>query len=393
MKVVQINAYCAVGSTGKICQSISDILTSKGIENYILYTQYKTDYLTGVKYGGNKIYTKVQSLKSRLLGNNGFNSFRDTKKLIQILEQISPDVIHLHNLHAQNCNLEILFNYLKSKNIKVFWTFHDCWAFTAYCYYFDMISCTKWKTGCQNCPQSKKYSWFIDRANMVWNKKSQLTDSLDFTIVTPSKWLSKMVEQSIFSNQKTIVINNGINLSIFMPKDNCVKKNLGIQDKYMLLGVADLWDERKGIDIFVKLSECLSDKYALVLVGTNTKVDRMLPSKIISIHHTKNQCELADYYSAADVFVNPTREEVFGMVNIEALACGTPVVTFDSGGSPECIDSSCGIVVEKNDVKGLVSAIETIICDEKFTKENCIERASLFDQTLKFKEYIELYLQ
>lgn len=393
MVVVQINAYCGRGSTGKICQSISDILSEKGIENYILYTQYKTDNENAIKYGGDLIYTKCQSLKSRVFGNNGFNSKMDTKKLINTLERLKPSVVHLHNLHAQNCNLEMLFSYLKKQKIKVLWTFHDCWSFTAYCYYFDMIACEKWKSGCDKCPQIKKYSWFIDRSSEIWNRKRKLSDLSELTIITPSKWLSQKVQQSFWSEHNIITIYNGIDLSVFKPVNSCIKKKLNIMSKYMLLGVADLWDKRKGIDVFIELAERLSDKYAIVLVGTNAEIDKILPSNIISVHHTQDVNELVQYYSASDVFVNPTREEVFGMVNIEALACGTPVVTFDSGGSPECIDESCGLSVEKDNINKLILAIEKTAQKSRFLKENCVKRAMLFNQNITFREYIKLYFQ
>lgn len=391
MKIVQINAYCGVGSTGKICKSISEMLTDNGIENYILYTQRKNEYPLGIKYGGNAFYTRIQSLKSRLLGNNGFNSVADTRRLIKILDEVQPNIVHLHNLHAQNCNLKILFGYLKRNKIKIIWTFHDCWAFTAYCYYFDMIACEQWKNGCHSCKLGRKHSWFMNKSTKTWNEKKKMIEGLDITVVTPSKWLAEKVSHSFFGRQKILVINNGIDLSLFKPKENDVREKYRIENKYMLLGVADLWDKRKGIDIFIQLSELLNEKFVIVLIGTNEKIDKVLPNNIISIHHTYNQDELVEFYSSADVFVNPTREEVLGLVNIEALACGTPVVTFDSGGSSECIDETCGIVVEKDNIGDLCTAIYELCEKKSELSEACIERAKRFDQCVKYSEYIELY--
>lgn len=391
MKVVQINAYCGVGSTGKICKSISEMLTDGGVENYILYTQRRNVYPLGIKYGGNAFYTKIQSLKSRVMGNNGFNSGADTQRLIKKLDEIRPNIVHLHNLHAQNCNLKILLDYLRKNKVKIIWTFHDCWAFTAYCYYFDMISCEQWKFGCQECKLGRKYSWFLNRSAKTWNEKRKMIEGIDITVVTPSKWLAKKVSESFFNKHKILVINNGIDLSLFKPKSSEIRTKYGVGNKYMLLGVADLWDRRKGIDVFVQLSKVLDDKFVIVLIGTNEKIDKMLPDNIISIHHTYNQEELVDFYSAADVFVNPTREEVFGLVNVEALACGTPVVTFDSGGSPECIDGTCGIVVQKDNMDDLCTAIYELCRKKSEMSEACRERAKNFNQWDKYREYIELY--
>lgn len=396
MKIVQINAYCGIGSTGKICKSISQMLTENSIENYILYTQHKIDFPNAVFYGKGQIYTKLQSLKSRILGNNGFNSIAETKQLLQVLDSIEPDIIHLHNLHAQNCNLELLFNYIKKKKIKVVWTLHDCWAFTAYCYYFDMICCNKWTDGCWHCPLARKFSWFRDRSQYIWKKKKKNIEQADLTITTPSKWLAEKAAGSFFSQNPICVINNGINLNIFTFAKSDLKKRLKIKSKYVVLGVADIWDKRKGIDVFIELSEILNEEFQIILVGTNKKIDKKLPNNIISIHHTNSQEELAKYYSMADVFLNPTREEVFGLVNIEALACGTPVVTFNSGGSPEGIDESCGMIIDKNDenkMAVLADAIKTMTANKNQLMQSCINRAKKYDEIKKYQEYINLYIE
>lgn len=391
MKIVQINVTCGAGSTGKICVDVSKLLAEKGIENYILYSSGHSDYPLGIKYTNDK-YIKLQALKSRILGNYGFNSQKATKNLISELEKIKPDIIHLHNLHGHNVNLTTLFKYIKKNpQIKLYWTFHDCWTFTGYCPYFDIVECNKWQNCCGTCPQKKQFSWFLDKSAKLHKKKRELFKGLDLTIITPSEWLGNLVKQSFLKDYEVKVINNGIDLEIFKPTESDFREKYGLQNKKIVLGVAFGWGKRKGLDVFVELAKRLSNDYQIVLVGTNDEVDKLLPSNIISIHRTSNQKELAEIYTAADVFANPTREEVLGLVNLEALACGTPVVTFRTGGSPECIDESCGIVVDKNDIAAFEQAIK-ISCDKKsFMKDACSERAEIYDMLAKYKGYVELY--
>ena len=226
MKIVQINATCGVGSTGKICVDISKLLTEKGIENYILYTQGNSDYPLGIKYA-TKNDIKVQALKSRVFGNYGFNSKKITKKLISELEKIKPDVVHMHNIHSHNCHLELLFDYFRRTQIKVYWSFHDCWAITAYCPHFDMIGCDKWKMGCHHCPQSKQFSWFFDRSAKLYKKKKEALAGLDLTIITPSQWLADLTRESFLKDYPVKVINNGIDLSVFKPTKSDFRKKYG----------------------------------------------------------------------------------------------------------------------------------------------------------------------
>ena len=392
MKVVQINSVSGYGSTGKICVGISQVLNEYNIENYILYSEGKSDYPQSIKCS--EFFPKFQALKSRLKGNYGFNSNKTTKKLILELDRIKPDIVHLHNLHSHNCNLEILMDYLRNKGIKVIWTFHDCWAFTAYCPHFVMAKCNQWQTGCNKCVQYKSFSWFKDRSEWLYKKKKQAFSNLDLTIVTPSQWLADLVKQSFLRNYPVKVINNGIDLSVFKPIESDFSIKNGISDdQFLILGIAIKWVPRKGVDVFSRLAERLDNrKFRIVLVGTDDTIDKQLPENVISIHRTSNQQELAEIYTAADLFVNPTREEVFGLVNVEANACGTPVLTFRTGGSPECIDENSGVVVECDDEEALYNAIVDIEWKKRYTSENCIKRASCFNQNLKFTEYYQLYL-
>ncbi len=394
MKVVQINVTCGVGSTGKICLAVSELLSEKGIENYVLYSEYDSESKCAIKYTDGKSL-KLQALKSRVLGNYGFNSKAITKNLISHLERIKPDIVHLHNIHGHNCDLKRLFVYFAKKKIKLFWTFHDCWAFTGYCTHFDMIGCNKWQEYCRDCPQRKEYSWFFDKSEMLFHTKQGLFTALglDLTIITPSKWLAELVKKSFLSNYEVKVINNGIDLDIFKPTKSDFRERYSLQNKKIILGVAFDWDEKKGLDVFVKLSEGMEDEYKIVLVGVSDTVKAKLPENILAVSKTQNQTELAEIYTAADVFFNPTRQENFPTVNLEALSCGTPVVTFNTGGSPETIDSSCGAVVERDDTESAIKLLKRV-CEEKpFSADSCILRAKQFNKNEKYKEYLNLYLK
>lgn len=390
MKIVQINATCGFGSTGKICVGISEVLSEHNVENYILCSR-SNGYKLGIPCADPK-YIKLQALKSRAFGNYGFNSKRITKKMIDELESIQPDIVHLHNIHGHDCDLETLFTYFKKKQTKLVWTFHDCWAFTGYCTYFDMVKCGKWQTKCTKCAKARGYSWVFDRSSALFEKKKKLFTGLDLTIVTPSAWLAELVKQSFLKDYPVRVINNGIDLSVFKPSESDFRERYGLGNKKIILGVSFEWSKRKGMDAFEELFQRLPENYKIVLVGTNAALDKRLPEGIVSIHRTQNQKELAEIYSAADLFVIPTREENYPTVNMEALACGTPVLTYRTGGSPEMLDETCGAVVDCDDIDALEKEVIRI-CEEKpYTSEACASKAVSFDKNIKFREYLDFYM-
>lgn len=390
MKIVQINTSCGRGSTGKICVSISELLTQNGIENYILFSHNTNGYSLGISCSNRK-YIKFQALKSRLWGNYGFNSNSATKRMVAELERIQPDIVHIHNIHGHDCNLEKLLGYLKKKNIKVYWTLHDCWNFTGYCTYFSLENCDKWKNGCHNCGLSRSYSWFFDRSSALYKKKKEAVEGLDLTIITPSQWLADLVRQSFLREFPVEVINNGIDLKLFKQSASNYRAKNQLENKKIILGVANEWETRKGLDVFIELSKRLPDDYTIVLVGTNDEIDKILPTNIVSIHRTNNQQELAEIYTAADVFVNPTREDNYPTVNMEAIACGTPVVTFRTGGSPEMLDETCGSVVDCDDIDALEKEIIHICETRPYSAEACEKHSKAFDQNERFMEYVSLY--
>ncbi len=390
MKIVQINATCGIGSTGKICVGISSMLNEKDIENYIIYSSLSDGNPVGISCSDGK-YIKFQSLKSRLLGNYGFNSVSATQKMITEIERIRPDVVHLHNIHGHDCNLEMLFSYFKSKQTRLVWTFHDCWAFTGYCTHFTVVGCDKWRSGCKECVQSRSYSWLFDKSEELYGKKKKLFENLNMTIVTPSVWLGRMVKDSFLKEYPLKVINNGIDLDIFRLRDSGFRKKYGLEDKKVILAVSFGWSNAKGLDVLIGLSHRLPEDYRLVIVGTDADTDRLLTDKVISIHRTQNQQELAEIYSAADLFVNPTREENYPTVNMEALACGTPVLTFRTGGSPEMLDEGCGSVVDCDDVDSFEKEIIRICTEKPYTRDACINKSKEFDKNERYKEYVRLY--
>lgn len=391
MKVVQINATCGTGSTGKICTAVSDLLTKNNIANHIFYSSGNSSYTNATKYMS-AFEVKLGALESRVFGNSGFESAWETRRLMRYLDRFEPDIVHLHNIHAHNCDLELLFERIRNK--KIIWTFHDCWAFTGTCAHFMFSKCEKWKSSCKNCPRAREFSWFADKTSRIYARKKELFADIDMTIVTPSKWLADLVSESFLGKNKIEIINNGINLGIFKPTPGSFREKYGIKDSdKVILGVAYNWGERKGLDVFIRLSELLPDHFRIVLVGTDKEVDGKIPSGIISIHRTQNQQELAALYTEADVFLNPTREDTYPTVNMESIACGTPVVTFRVGGSPEMITEKTGVAVEAENIDGLLEAIKYTTDKEVNAdmKESCLAVREAFGDSRCFQKYLDLY--
>ena len=387
MKVVQINATCGVGSTGKIAVELSRAMTARGMENYILYSYEGTDYPLGIA-NASLPYIKFQALKTRILGNYGFNSQYATRKLIQKLQKIQPDVVHLHNLGGHDCNFTMLFSYLRQEKIPVIWTFHDCLAFTGLCPYFG--SCEKWKTQCEHCPKWREKSWFRDGSKDLYMWKQQAFRDLNLTIAAPSQWMADLVKESFLRDYPVQVIPNGIDLEVFKPRESDFRQKYHLEKAFLILGVAFHWENRKGLDVFLALARRLEPPFRILLVGTDEKLDRLLPPQVISIHRTASQTELAEIYTAADLFLNPTREDNYPTVNMEALACGTPVLTFGTGGSPESIGENCGNAVP-DDLHILEGEIRRIRQERPYRKEDCLFCSRSFDSRCRSAEYLDLY--
>lgn len=397
MKIVEINGG-VFGSTGKIMFGITQSAIKYGDEVMCFSPVTLTNRNKEPSFSYTKIGTyfsrRVCVLIDMITGMEGSSAFFHTVGLLRKISKFKPDLIHIHSIHGSYLNISMLFSYIKRKKIKVVWTLHDCWSFTGHCPHFDNISCEKWKTGCYECPLYKEYPRsLIDNSKKMWvRKKKWFSDVKEMVIVTPSRWMASKVKDSYLSNYPCVVINNGIDLSVFKPCESNFREKHGLNDKWIVLGVSFGWGNAKGLDVFIKLANELPSNYQIILIGTDDTTDALLPSNIISIHMTHNQKELAEIYSAADVFVNPTRQDTFPTVNIEALACGTPVLTFDVGGSPEIIDGNCGRVVAKDDVESLINRLQELRSTGIIMRDNCSKRAvKNYNQTDKYKEYIELF--
>lgn len=394
MKLLQINAVYSNGSTGKICKQIDTDFREKHLgESKIAYFWgQKASESNAVKCADDK-YAKAMAIKSRVTGKYGFVSQKATKSVLNLINEYKPDIIHLHNIHDHTIDLSMLFEYLRYNKAKIVWTFHDCWSYTGYCSYYQLSNCYKWMKSCGDCPIAHKYSWFIDKSKWLYEQKKKLYGNMKLEIITPSAWLANETKKSFLASNNITVINNGVNLDVFRPIYSDFKKKYDIENKKIILGVAYQWEERKGIDMFLQLSKIISSGYVIVLVGTMLNKYSKLPNNIISISRTNNQKELAEIYTAADVFVNPTREENFPLVNLESLACGTPVVTFNTGGSPECIDYTCGIVCANEDVETLYDCIKQVCEDKYIEKDACLRRANELSVSKMCDGYLDKYIE
>lgn len=391
--IVEINGI-NYASTGNITLNIARTAREEGFKVYTFFrnsrmgNKQKDDTQSFIGYWLDRV---ISERLSYITGLNGYFNIINTHSFINELDKINPDLVHIHSLCDNYLNIRILFTYLAKKNIPVIWTLHDNWPFTGRC---AQNRCTKWQEGCGNCPHKDYYpkTLFFDNSKTVLRKRNEIYNRLEnMTIVTPSKWLGDLVKLSILKKFPVKVINNGIDLDVFKPTESDFRKRYNLNNKKVLLGVAYYWDDSKGVDVFIELSKRLPDDYKIVLVGTNDEVDKILPDNIVSIHKTYNKEELVEIYSACDLFVNPTRDENYPTVNMEAIACGLPVLTFDTGGSAEIINETTGSSVPMNDIDGMEKEIIRICETKPYTKENCLKHAQSFDMWNKYKEYVELY--
>lgn len=397
MKVMQITAFSGWGCTGRIAVGIHKALISNGHEDIIAWGRTNTaDHAIRTIQIGSSIDQKIHGLYTRLTDKCGFASKRATIEFIKEIDKYKPDLIQMHIMHGYYINLDILFKYIRQKNIHVVWTFHDCWAFTGHCPYFDLVKCEKWKTGCYSCEQKKHHptSWLLDNSEWNWNKKKELYGDYDrLTIVTPSEWLAGLVKKSFIKNVKIKVIENGIDLKTFKPTPGRYFSKYNISDKKIVLGVSSTWVKSKGIGDFAQLAERLDDTFQVVLVGLSKEQLLRLPEKIIGIARTDSVEELAQIYTAASVFVNPTYEDNYPTTNLEAIACGTPVITYQTGGSVEVVKKTgAGIIVEQGNIAALENAIYSVVRDEISYREKATHiNADILDENFKFQEYVSLY--
>lgn len=395
--LLQINIVVNYSSTGRIVEELGQVAIAGGWESYIVYGRHERSSKSELIKIGSACDVNYHVLQTRLFDRHGLGSKRATLELIERVKKIKPDIIHLHNIHGYYINIEILFDYLAVANVPVVWTFHDCWPITGHCVHFDYIGCEKWKTKCSQCPQKRTYpaSYLLDRSTKNFKLKKQLFSSVkNLTIVPVSNWLADIVELSFLSDYPIQVINNGIDTSVFCPIDiNTIREKYNLRDKFIILGVSNKWIPHKGLNDFVELSKKLSTKHQIILIGLNKKQILDLPENIIGIERTDDVYQLAEFYSTADVFINPTWEDNFPTTNLESLACGTPVITYKTGGSIEAVSPETGFVVEKGNIEELMEKIEIIREKGKdYFSQNCVNRArKLYNKDERFKEYIQLY--
>ena len=395
--ILQINETLNIGSTGRIASQIGDRALSMGWRSVIAYGREGRDCNSQTIKLGTKYGVLWHVAQTRLFDRHGLESKAATRQLIYEIERVKPSIIHLHNIHGYYLNYELLFRYLSTTSIPIVWTLHDCWSITGHCTFFEGIGCEKWRTGCGHCPYLKDYprSLFIDRSKKNFILKKNAFTSLDnLTIVPVSEWLGGLVRQSFLGKYPVRVIHNGTDINVFKPQEADLRRKYGIGNKAIVLGVASVWHARKGLNDFIELSK--EDKVQVILVGVTEEIKKKLPNNIIAINRTNSQNELAELYSVADVFVNPTYDDNFPTTNIESLACGTPVITYRTGGSPEAIDENTGWIVEKGDVYGLKKIILSIGDESEDSiiarRKLCRERAIMYyNKEDRFQDYIDLY--
>lgn len=400
--IVQINTTLNYGSTGRIAEQIGLLVKSMGWRSIVVHgvVGVNPSSLESIQCG-NWLDNRFHAFETVLFGRDGLGSVLATKILVHKLKKISPDIVHLHNIHGHFINYQVLFDYLAKAKIKTVWTFHDCWPITGGCAYFDMLNCDKWKNSCVNCPYARQKKYLIDSSIKHHFLKRELFASLqDLNIVTVSKWLEDLVNESFFGSKENIkvkTIHNGIDIELFrlLSRDeiSIEKGKRGLNGKKIILGVASPWTERKGFGDFLKLREMLGADYLIVLVGLSQKQIDDLPEGIIGIQRTESINEMVILYNIADLFVNPTYEDNFPTTNIEALACGTPIITYKTGGSVEAVEKELGMIVEKGDVIGLHNSILSFnnAADENI-RSACRKLAEQkYNHVMCFSEYMELY--
>lgn len=392
MVIVQI-ASASTGGIGRLTRDISDVLNQKGISNYIAYGRgeifdSERDYMFG-----SRTEILMHGALTRLTDKTGLYSKNGTLQLLKFLDRVKPNIIQLHNLHGYYLNYEILFQYIKRHNITTVWTLHDCWAYTGHCTHYTFVRCDQWKSQCYRCTQQRRYPtcWFKGNVKENYERKKRAFTGVEkLTLVTPSKWLADQTKYSFLKGYETKVINNGIDLKLFRVKGKTDISKYHIPDKKIVLGLASTWGDRKGESDFIRLAAMLPPEYVVVMVGLSSQKIKKLPSNVIGIEHTENVEDLVDIYNTAEIFLNLTYEDNFPTTNLEAMACGTSVLTYRTGGSPESITKESGYVVPVGDVQ----AVRDIVVAHRKNHQTilaCRENALKYDKNDRFNEYVELY--
>ena len=396
-KLLQINSTANWGSTGKIAEQIGELAMAHGWESYIAYGRSSNKSKSHLIRIGSKVGQAWHLIISRLFDKHGLGSRYATKRLIREIEVIKPDIIHLHNIHGYYINYKLLFEYLNSTDTPIVWTLHDCWAFTGHCAHFVEAGCDKWQYECGNCCNIKTYPKSkTDNSMYNFHLKQRLFTSLKnrLNIITVSKWLESETTKSFFKNTRINHLYNGVDSNIFKPTySNNLKLKYSIDEKFLIVSIASIWDENKGLNDLIRLSSILTDKYVIMIIGRKTEQVLQTYPNIISIPRTDSQLELAEIYSQANAVISTSRQETFGLTLAEGMACGTPAIAYNNTALPELITNSTGAIVEHGDIDGLAQAIKTICNNGKdYYRDACREHAlKHFDKTTCFEKYIDLY--
>ena len=399
-KVLQINVVANWGSTGRIAEQIGEKVLDRGWESFIAYGRMHNPSKSKLIKIGTRMAERLHYRLSKLTDKHGLFSSVATKRFIRKVKAVKPDIVHLHNIHGYYINYEILFNYLRKANIPVVWTLHDCWSMTGHCTHFIEVGCQKWKTQCLDCPLTGIYPRAIrDNSRKNYQLKRKVFSSLGekLHLVSVSKWLNDIVDKSFFagSGVQQHIINNGIDILTFVPCQSSKRSEYNLEGKKIVISVASAWSAKKGLDDMYKLSTMLPDDYQVVLVGLSQAHIDAAPSSVIALPRTNSVAELAEWYSAADVFVNLTYEDTYPTTNLEAISCGTPVVTYRTGGSPESITPQTGRIVEQGDLEGVVKAVEELCAEgREQMRERCRKHAlEHFERDKNYDKYLDLYEQ
>ena len=397
-KVLQINVVANWGSTGRIAEQIGEKAMARGWESYIAYGRMQNPSKSQLIKIGSRLAERLHYRLTKLTDKHGLFSAWATRRFVRKVKEIKPDIVHLHNIHGYYINYKILFSYLRKANIPVVWTLHDCWSMTGHCTHFVEAACEKWKTQCYDCPLTGAYPYAKrDNSRQNYRLKRKVFTLLGekLHLVSVSKWLNSVVGESFFAGggAHQHIIYNGIDGSLFTPQSTVSKSQLGLPDKKILLGLATAWSPTKGLSDFLKLAEMLPEEYQIVLVGIPQEQIEELPKSIIARPRTDSVEELVNYYSVADVVLNLSRAETFGLTTVEGLACGTPSVVYNTTASPELVTPQTGRIVEQGDLEGVVKAVEELCAeDREQMREHCREYAlEHFERDKNYDKYLDLY--
>lgn len=397
MKVLQINALFGDKSTGTIMRHIQDCCFNYGIDGFVSfsYADRPINEIRNAYQIGNKFFAKTHAALSRIGGKQAYFSYLPTLIFLRYLDRVKPDLVHLHNLHNNYIHLNLLLSYLAEKDIVTIVTMHDCWYFTGGCTHYTNIGCDRWLKKCGNCPlpKSESAALIYDASSSILRDRDKYLNAIPrLTMVGCSEWIANECRKSVLKNRDIRVIHNGFDLNIFRPRESSLRKDLNLENKYVILAPAIKWLLPINKETFDYFKNNIPSDTVLVLFGCS-KINDGLPQNVVQIGYTKSAIQMAELYSMADVMVNCSREDTLSSLNLEAQACGTPVVTYEATGSKETVNSICGFAVETgNYVKLFDKVLEIKKSGKQAYTSNCISWvAENFEMNSSYKQYIELY--